>query len=256
LTVAALRARVAPVLDENLKRIRERIHASAARAGRDSAAITLVGVTKTVAPKVIQQAISFGLADIGENRVQEAEVKRQELDAWLRAQGSGFGVTAPSPQPSTQSVLKLRWHLIGHLQKNKAKRAVELFDVVHSVDSGELIRNLERHAADEAKKLPVFIQVNVSGEAAKFGCKPEGASALADTIRSSGHLQLAGLMTVPPYADNPQANRIHFEQLRLLRDKLGPQLKLSMGMSHDFEAAIEEGADIVRIGTAIFGSRS
>ena len=221
------------MLDENLKRIRERIHTSAARVGRDPAAITLVGVTKTIAPEVIQQAIKLGLADIGQNRVQEAEVKKRILGASSC----------------------LRWHLIGHLQKNKAKRAVELFDVVHSVDSRELIRDLERHAAAAAKKLPVFIQVNVSDEAAKFGCKPEAVTALADALRTSGHLQLTGLMAVPPYAEDPQLSRVHFEHLRLLRDALDPRLKLSMGMSHDFEAAIEEGADIVRIGTALFGDR-
>ena len=153
----------------------------------------------------------------------------------------------------------VRWHLIGHLQSNKAKLAAELFSVVHSVDSLPLVQELERHAA----ALDAFIQVNVAHEQTKFGCRPEDATTLARAVRGSSRLRLAGLMMIPPLTDDAEGARPYFRRLRELRDavagacELGPAaLKLSMGMSHDFEVAIEEGADVIRIGTAIFGPRA
>ena len=240
------------MLRQQLDDVRERIQNTCRRAGRDSSTVTLIGVTKRVPLPIIQAVVALGLTDVGESRVQEAETKRQEIDAWLRAQGSGLGVVARSPQPPAQSGFRVRWHLIGHLQRNKAKRAVELFDVIHSVDSRELIHDLERHAAS-GRVIPMLIQVNVSGEAAKFGCRPEQVATLAEAANSSAHLRLMGLMTIAPYADDAEASRPHFHRLRELRDAVDPTLKLSMGMSHDFEVAIEEGADFVRVGTAIFG---
>ncbi len=222
------------MLRQRLDDVRQQLHAAARRAGRDPSTVTLIGVTKTVQPPLIQEAVDCGLTDVGESRVQEAEEKRQLL---------GDGIAG------------VRWHLIGHLQRNKARRAVEFFDVIHSVDSMELVGDLERHAAAAGKLLPVLIQVNVSGEASKSGCGIDQAGVLAEAVRASTHLQLTGLMTIPPFVDDPQASRPYFRSLRTLRDALGSDLKLSMGMSHDFEVAIEEGADFVRIGTAIFGER-
>jgi len=198
--------------------------------------VTLIGVTKTIPPATIREAVALGLTEIGENRVQEAGIKKLAL-------GSG---------------LQARWHLIGHLQSNKAKAAVELFDVIHSVDSLKLIEELERHAATQERVMEVLVQVNVSGEATKSGCRPEDALPLANAIHGAAHLTLSGLMTIPPLANDPDAARVHFRRLRQLRDQLrgSGALKLSMGMSNDFEVAIEEGANFVRIGTAIFGERA
>ena len=221
------------MLSENLKQVRERIAAAAKRTGRDPAAITLVGVTKTVAPEIIQQAVACGLSDLGENRVQEADAKQAALGRCT----------------------SVRWHLIGHLQSNKARRAVELFDTIQSVDSAELAMQLQRHAAGIDKVLPVFIQVNSAAEPTKHGVSPEALPLLVEALSKASHLRLAGLMAIPPYTENPQEARPHFGRLRQLRDSLDAGLKLSMGMSRDFEVAIEEGADCVRIGTAIFGAR-
>lgn len=228
------------MLKDRLEHVKKRIESSCRRVGREASLITLVCVTKTVPASVIQEAMALGVADIGENRVQEARDKKEEL----KAQAS-----------------RLKWHLIGHLQRNKARLAVKLFDVIHSVDSAELLDELERCAALENKKLPVFLQVNVSGESTKSGCHPEEAAALADKLSHCSNLTFAGLMTIPP-AGPPEQARVYFRKLRLLRETLqrnlpGKELlKLSMGMSQDFEAAIEEGADFIRVGTAIFGERS
>ena len=235
----------------HLTQVRERIQDACARSGRDPAGVTLVCVTKTVPPETIRQAIALGVRDLGENRVQEARGKA----AALRSAG---------PQP-------LRWHLIGHLQRNKAKLAAELFDVIHSVDSEELAAELDRQATKRVtggewqvagQPLGVFIQVNISGESTKSGCQPEEAEALARYVAEQPSLRLAGFMTIAPFADDPEQARPHFRRLRLLRDSLNLKLEtfnlkllLSMGMSHDFEVAIEEGADLIRVGTAIFGHR-
>ena len=229
---------VPPVLAESLTRVRQRLHDACQRCGRDPNAVTLVGVTKTIPVERVRSAIALGLTDVGENRVQEAQDKFPHLPAGVRR------------------------HLIGHLQRNKATHAVELFDVIHSVDSAKLVEELERQRAarcPDAPPLEALVQVNVSGEATKFGCRPEDAASIANAVATSPHLRLAGLMTIAPLADDPEAARPIFRSLRLLRDQLQQTfpkpLRLSMGMSNDFEVAIEEGADLVRIGTAIFGER-
>ncbi len=222
------------MLSENLKQVRERIAVAAKRAGRDPAAITLIGVTKTVAPEVIQEAIASGLSDLGENRVQEADGKQAVLGR-------------------SESV---RWHLIGHLQGNKSRRAVALFDTIQSVDSAKLAIQLQRHGVALNKALPIYIQVNSAAEPTKHGVAPELLPLLVEAVGKASHLKLMGLMAIPPYTDNPNGARPYFRRMRQLRDSLDSDLKLSMGMSHDFEVAIEEGADCVRIGTAIFGARN
>jgi len=228
------------LLRDNLARVRARIQEACRRAGRDPSSVILVAVTKTVPVDAIRQAVSLGVSELGENRVQEAREKRARL--------------ADAP---------VRWHLIGHLQRNKARHAVELFQAVHSLDSAALAGELERQAAGQAGRgtLDVFVQVNVSGEATKSGCRPEEALGLARQVVECRHLRLAGLMTMAPFLDDPQQARPQFRQLRILRDEMQaqlghPSLQLSMGMSHDFEVAVEEGADVVRIGTAIFGERT
>ncbi|MBI4596849.1 MAG: YggS family pyridoxal phosphate-dependent enzyme [Candidatus Omnitrophica bacterium] len=245
------RARVATVLADCLQSVRDRIAKACQRSGRSPSAVTLIGVTKTVPVERIEEAVTAGLTDLGENRVQEARAKHVVL--------SRFQLPASSFQRN------VRWHMIGHLQSNKARQAVEIFDVMHSVDSLPLIEVLEREAAKQSKAVDVLIQVNVSGEAAKSGCRPDETQGLAQALMNTSHLKLTGLMTIPPLADSPEASRPFFRQLRELRDTLqrGPlghsatrPLQLSMGMSHDFEVAIEEGADVVRIGTAIFGARA
>jgi pyridoxal phosphate enzyme (YggS family) len=200
--------------------------------------VTLIGVTKGVAVGQIQEAAALGLSDIGENRVQEAQRKRAVLPG-----GS------------------LRWHFIGHLQRNKARDAVALFDLVHSVDGVALTEALDRQAVQRHRRLPVLLQVNVSGEAAKSGCRPEEVETLARAVQASAALTLSGLMTLAPWAPDPEAARPVFQALRQLRDRLQerlglPALRLSMGMSQDFEVAIEEGADFIRVGTALFGEET
>lgn len=252
------------MLRDHLERVRQRIQRACQRSGRQPSTVTLVGVTKGVGPDAIREAVALGLTDLGENRVQEARTKRLALDAWLGAQGSGLGASAQSPQPPAQSHGRLRWHLIGHLQRNKARHAVELFSCIHSVDSTELIEELERQAAQRRpQSLDVLLQVNVAGEATKFGCQPADAAGLARAVQACPHLRLAGLMTIAPFTDDPEQARPHFRRLREVREDVASacavpaaSLKLSMGMSQDFEVAIEEGADLVRIGTAIFGART
>ena len=227
-----------PALKENLERIRERIDAAARRAGRDSGEIKLLCVTKGVPAERIREAAAVGVTEIGENRIQEVQAKGPLLKD-----------------------LSLRWHLVGHLQRNKAKLAVELFDVIHSVDSIELIELLEEQSRQKrGQPLEVLLQVNVSGESSKHGCRPEEAQRLAESVLRTKHLKWAGLMTMAPYTEEVEGVRPVFRRLRELRDVLQdrlsqPALHLSMGMSGDFEAAVEEGATIVRIGTAIFGER-
>ncbi len=257
-------------LKQHLDVVRQRIHEACRRCGRTSSAVTLVAVTKGVSADVMQKAIALGVMELGENRVQEARQKQNALGSRLKAQGNSL-------QPSALSLQRhVRWHLIGHLQSNKVKRALELFDVIHSVDSLELIEELERQAAKWAQgsrlkaqggravaSVGIFIQVNVSGERTKFGCRPEDTVALVRAVTQGPHLSLRGLMTIAPFVEDPERTRPHFQKLRRLRDdvavafSLEPStLSLSMGMSQDFEVAIEEGADLVRIGSAIFGERS
>lgn len=222
---------------ENLERVRERIARAAARAGRRAEEITIVGVSKTFPADAILAAHAAGLRHFGENRVQEFEAKHAKL--------AGLDAT---------------WHFIGHLQSNKARRAVHLFDRIDSVDSMELARKLDHAAAAQKKRLPVLIEVHLGNETTKSGVAETGAGALAEGILLLAHLELRGLMAIPPYNDDPEQARPHFRRLRELRDALSGRLGralpvLSMGMSHDFEVAAEEGATEVRLGTALFGSR-
>ena len=224
-------------LRQRLDEVRGRIRAAAARSGRSAEAVTLVGVTKTVGVEVVRAAVAEGLADLGENRVQEAQAK-------IQAVGRD----------------RARWHLIGHLQRNKAGRAVQLFDRVHSVDSAALAEALSRSAAGTGGSLPVLVEVNVSGEATKFGVAPEGLEPLLGRIAALPGLRLDGLMTVGPLVERAEDVRADFARLRELRDRAEQRLglalpELSMGMSGDFEVAVEEGSTMVRVGSAIFGSR-
>ena len=248
------------MLRERIEGVRQRIAQACARAGRNPSAVTLVAVTKGVPAERIREAVAHGLTELGENRVQEALAKQAALGCGLRAVGKGPEPRAPSPE-------RVHWHLIGHLQRNKARHAVDGFDCIHSADSLELIDALEAaassklHAANRAS-VQIFIQVNISGEQTKFGCRPEDAQRLAEALSRCRRLTPRGLMTMAPWSANSEDARPHFRRLRELRDELvnagslRPEAcSLSMGMSEDFEVAIEEGADLVRIGTAIFGAR-
>lgn len=223
-----------------LNSIRQRISAACARAKRSESEVTLVAVTKTVSAARVREAIAAGVKVLGENRVQEAEAKLAELSD-LR--------------------LQVKWHLIGHLQSNKARKAMSLFDVVQSVADESLAVRLNRMAEELGKRLPIFIEVNLAGETSKSGIASSEVLPLLATIRQFPALELQGLMTVPPFLENPEDVRPFFRQLRALRDEalnagIASCTQLSMGMSHDFEVAIEEGATLVRIGTALFGART
>ncbi len=225
-------------IKRNLEEIKRRLADAARRAGRDPADIRLVAVTKTVGLERLQIAVAAGQTLFGENYVQEAKGKIASL---------GPGLT---------------WHFIGHLQSNKAKAAVELFDLIHSVDRASLAQALEQAAARRDKIQDILLQVNLAGEASKSGAAPEHAQDLLREISRMPHLKVLGLMTMPPWFDDPQRVRPYFRALRELRDQLrGLQLvegnlpELSMGMTGDFEVAVSEGATLVRIGTAIFGRR-
>ena len=233
-------------LAERLLSLRARITSAARRVGRDPGEITLIGVTKGVDASRAAEAISLGLTDLGENYVQEAREKIPAVREMLRA-----GKVPRAP----------RWHGIGQLQRNKAREAVALFDVIHSVDRIELARELDRRAAEADRSLEVFLQVNLSGEAQKGGVLPSSLGELAAECAKLAHLVPIGLMAVPAESPDPQAARPTFAALcelaRDLRDAVGSDrfVALSMGMSHDFEVAIEEGATHIRVGTALFGPR-
>jgi pyridoxal phosphate enzyme (YggS family) len=222
-------------IKENLSRVMERIEGAARRSGRDKAAIKLVAVSKTVEANRIKEAIEAGVSILGENYVQEAQKKIEEI---------GRSVS---------------WHFIGHLQSNKAKYAVHLFDMVHSLDSIPLAEELNRRAEKIDRVLKVLIEVKLSEEATKFGMEEKETVTLAKRILTLRHLSLEGLMTMPPYFDLPEMSRPYYIRLQELRGKMVkegiPLRELSMGMSNDFEIAIEEGATYVRVGTAIFGAR-
>jgi len=222
---------------DRLQGIRERIAAAAGRAGRDPESVTLVGVGKTVPPDRILEAVQAGLADLGENRVQEARDKAPLL-------------------PGT-----VRWHLVGHLQANKANHAARLFQVVHSIDSVETLERLERAAEREGRRMTAMAQVNLAGEATKSGARTEDLDRILETAAGLRSVALTGLMILPPYDPDPGRSRPFFRRLReLLHETQGrhPGLSLrhlSMGMTEDFEVAIEEGATMVRVGRALFGER-
>jgi pyridoxal phosphate enzyme (YggS family) len=226
---------------ERYAAICRRIEEACRRSRRNQESVTLIGVTKTLSGQRVREAIVAGLRDLGESRVQEARDKRAQL--------------ALPEGP-------LRWHLIGHLQRNKAKLAAQLFDAVHSVDTLTLAQDLDAASASRKQPLDIFIQVNVSGRSTKFGCLPQEAATLAAGIGACTHLSLLGLMTLAPLEGGQAAAREAFRRLAEIRDQAARSLsrqrdalKLSMGMSDDFEIAIEEGAHFIRVGRALFGER-
>ncbi len=223
---------------ENVQKIKERIEKACEKVGRDPREVSILAASKTRTPEEIREVFEAGIKLFGENRVQEARDKIPFL-----------------------SDLPIEWHMIGHLQRNKVKYAVSLFDVVESLDSKELADELEKRLSKVGKKMRVFIEVKLSPEETKHGCSPEDVLELARYVLNLEHLRLEGLMTVPPYFEDLELVRPYFRRLREIRDNLEGTLginlpHLSMGMSHDFEVAVEEGATIVRIGTAIFGPRN
>lgn len=228
-------------LFERLENVRSRIVKAAKRSGRSAEEIQLIAISKTHPASIIEAGVKAGLTDFGENRVQEAEEKIASIG---RA--------------------TVRWHLVGHLQANKARRAVELFDCLHSLDSLELAKRLERLCVEIGRpEFPVLIQIKLGGEATKTGLDPSEVPELLDALKTCEHVRLMGLMILPPYFENPDCARPFFTTLRELRDELKLQGhfgdkpgELSMGMTHDFEIAIEEGSTMVRVGTAIFGART
>jgi PLP dependent protein len=223
---------------ERASAIRERVAEAAARNGRSPLDVTLCAVSKTYPAACIDEVAASGVDDIGENKVQEAEGKKPDVTA------------------------RMRWHLIGHLQSNKARRAVELFDVIQTVDSLKLAERIDRIAVETGRRIDVYIEVDLAGEAGKAGAPEGDVAPIAEALDAAEGVRLAGLMAIPPFFDDPADVRPFFRRLRELRDRLNdsgrlerPIAGLSMGMSHDFEVAIEEGATLVRVGTAIFGTR-
>ena len=222
---------------ENLERVREQIAQAAAKAGREVDEIELVAISKTHEAAKVRDAIEAGQTLFGESRVQEARVKIPEL-------------------PSS-----LRWHFVGHLQKNKIRHALPLFELIHSVDSLPLAEDINRIAEEEGLHPRVLLEVNVAGEGSKFGFAPEKLKAEMESLLALPRLSILGLMCIPPIAEEAEASRKYFVALREVRDRLQTEFhvdlaQLSMGMTQDYAVAVEEGATLVRVGTAIFGERS
>jgi pyridoxal phosphate enzyme (YggS family) len=217
-------------VQSNIDLIQARIAAAAQRAGRPASDVQLVAVSKTVPPEVVEEALAAGQTLFGENKIQEAKAKIPVVSG------------------------RAHWHMLGHLQSNKARDAVALFELIHSVDSVKLAVELDKWAERAGKTQAILLEVNVSGEASKFGLKPGDVPGALEQINALSRLEVHGLMTMAPFAEEAEKARPFFRQLRELRDRLGLP-HLSMGMSHDFEVAVEEGATLVRVGTAIFGER-
>ncbi len=227
------------MITENLTRVRRRIEQAAARCGRDPTSVRLLAVSKTVSAASVKEAIDAGIRLLGENYIQEA---REKIDALMGSPAA--------------------WHFIGHLQTNKARFAVALFDLIHSVDSIKLARALDKQAQQQGKIQPILIQVNIAEEKSKSGITEEAAPQLIREVSRCGNLSVRGLMTMPPFFNAPEKVRPYFRALRQLATRIEAMniervamTELSMGMTGDFEVAIEEGATIVRVGTAIFGER-
>ncbi|MDR3154643.1 MAG: YggS family pyridoxal phosphate-dependent enzyme [Deltaproteobacteria bacterium] len=217
---------------ERLSFVRAGIARAAERAGRDPAEVTLLAVSKTHPPEAVERYLEAGQQDFGESYIQEA---REKIPAVREG---------------------ARWHYIGHLQTNKAKHAARLFPVIHALDSLELASELNRRLISDGKTVEAYIQVNVSGEGAKSGMPPEALPEFLDALSAYAAVVPVGLMTMPPFDPDPEAARPHFRRLRELRDRSAPALRgLSMGMSGDYEVAVEEGSTVVRVGTALFGPR-
>ena len=227
-------------LKRRISEIHQRINRAAEKADRDPASVRLVAVSKTVSVEQVRMAIETGAGILGENYVQEAQEKFSALSA-----------------------LSATWHFIGHLQRNKARHVVRIFDLIHSVDSTRLADELNKQAGKVNKTQPILIQVNLAGEKTKSGIPPEETETLVRHISTLPHLSLQGLMTMPPYFNAPEKVRPYFRQLKILRDRIIDMSienigmnELSMGMTGDFEVAVAEGATLVRVGTAIFGARA
>ena len=236
--VAVSQARQQQIIENNIEVIQFRINQAAQRSGRTLDQIQLVAIGKNHSVSCIQAAIDAGLTDLGENRVQEAKSKKQLIDS------------------------KVRWHLVGHLQTNKAKAALDIFDLIHSVDRLRLMNRIQELAKISNRKVKVLIQVNTSAEPSKFGIMPEQIRPFFDQVASLDRVAICGLMTIARFSTDPETCRPYFRQLRALMAQVSEQnypnfqaKYLSMGMSNDFEVAIEEGANLIRIGTAIFGNR-
>ncbi|MBI4355139.1 MAG: YggS family pyridoxal phosphate-dependent enzyme [Candidatus Omnitrophica bacterium] len=247
------------MIGERVREVQGRIASACRRAGRKLSDVTLVCVTKQVGIAQIEEAVAAGITDVGENRVQEAQAKHAQL-------------AGQHPQ--------LRWHLIGHLQSNKAKSAASFFHCIHSIDSLALAEELERQLSPKSlpaprtkgqagevlspKSVKVLVEVNTSGEVSKYGVRPEEAARLVEALLALPRLRVSGLMTMAPIVQNPEQARPYFRRLRTLRDEINNRLRtpdfgltdLSMGMSQDYEVAIEEGATMVRVGTAVFGAQT
>ncbi len=222
---------------ERLDLVRARMSAACARVGRAPAEVKLLAVTKTMPAERVREAVACGLTLFGENRVQEAQAKIPLCPG------------------------RLSWHLVGHLQRNKTAAAVELFDMIHSVDSVRLLETVDRCAAAAGKIMPVCLEVNVSGESSKYGMPPADVAAAVVAANHLNNVNVVGLMTIPPFSPEPEKARPFFRRLREIRDEVHRALQislteLSMGMTGDFEVAIEEGATYIRVGTALFGERS
>lgn len=222
----------------NYQRILDRIKESAQQCGRDPREIKVLGASKSQSVELIRQAVAAGVILIGENYVQEAAEKKAQIST------------------------SVDWHMIGHLQRNKAKTAVEIFDLVETLDSVALARELERQGKRIGKKIRAFVEVNLGGEESKSGIARNDLASLLEAVATLDHVVVEGLMTVPPFRENPEEIRPYFRALRELKEKFNAQRishvdlrELSMGMTHDYPVAIEEGATIVRIGTALFGPR-
>ncbi|MEW6614346.1 MAG: YggS family pyridoxal phosphate-dependent enzyme [Thermodesulfobacteriota bacterium] len=231
---------------DNLLSVKERIEKAALKAGRDPGEVKLVVVSKTIEVEEIREAISAGATILGESYVQEAKEKIEEI----------------GHQVGARRVVPLFWHMIGHLQTNKVKQAVSMFDMFHSVDRKVLAEEIDKRAKQSGKRVSVLIQVNISHETTKSGIERDRAISLVSEIANLTNIKVEGLMTMPPYFDDPEDARSYFKSLRELKEEIEREglenismRELSMGMSSDFEIAIEEGATIVRIGTAIFGER-
>ena len=238
---------------EAFKAVQERINNSAVKVGRNSDNIQLVAVTKTIELQRIIEAVNTGVLILGENRVQEARDKITELRIQINP-------PIPPLLKGGTGGLEVEWHLIGHLQKNKAKYSVQLFDLIHTIDSISLAKEVNNQAEKIEKKQRVLVQVKCSVEETKHGISEENLIELLEKINGMENIKLEGLMTMPPFFENPEKTRPYFSRLRQLADKASEQgfsvNELSMGMSNDFEIAIEEGATMVRIGSAIFGERN
>lgn len=219
------------MIRERISFIREEIKKSCQKAGRRQDNIKLICVTKQANLSQVREAIQCGISAIGESRVQQAKLRKIELNA------------------------DIAWHMIGHLQKNKAAQAIEIFDCIHSIDSVELAQVIEKYCANKQRKMDILLEVNIANEPTKYGFKPAELFFAIEQILKLGHLNITGLMAMAPETDNPEHSRPYFAELKSLRDKINvPQIvHLSMGMSQDYTVAIEEGADMIRLGSIIFG---